>query len=532
MGFFGCTIWTTMIRIPLLAACALAAIAADHVTLQSYPQAIATMYSLTDSAVPAALANAPAQAKSRNGATWQATSEGVWREDPKAPPADRKRYFASRRWLPDDHAVALLPDSGSGMWIRTETGVAHIEFPIRKLSQKAEAFEQRIAQRHNRHGFVASSTLKRAGDLSSNLATTTDNDGLWTAMYAAAECFRYAVTKSPEARGNARQAIEAVLKLEEITGVPGLPARSYISLTEARPRDGLWVLNPAANLLWKADTSSDEIVGHYLIFAIGYDLLPDPELKKKIAGVTTRMTDHILDHGLTLTDLHGQPTWWGRWDRQYFQSERGKDDSPLNAAQILSFLKTAHHITGNPRYAAVYRELALDQGYAKIMGTQRTAGQVINYSDEELSLLSYYPLMQYEKDPKLRKLYQQGLDQWWSNMPRQKNPLWHFIYASANPKANVNFADAVWTLQRIPMDLISWTISNSHRTDIEWEPNVDRFKRRQAKTLLPADERPVMKWNSNPFQVDGGNRGSSEDDGAFFLLPYWMGRYHRFLHGE
>jgi hypothetical protein len=38
-----------------------------------------------------------------------------------------------------------------------------------------------------------------------------------------------------------------------------------------------------------------------------------------------------------------------------------------------------------------------------------------------------------------------------------------------------------------------------------------------------------MKWNGNPFIVDGGGAGRSEDDGGFFLLPYWLGRYHGFL---
>jgi hypothetical protein len=51
-------------------------------------------------------------------------------------------------------------------------------------------------------------------------------------------------------------------------------------------------------------------------------------------------------------------------------------------------------------------------------------------------------------------------------------------------------------------------------------------------TLLPPDERPVMKWNSNPFDIDGGSDGRGEDDGAAFLLPYWMGRYHGMLLGE
>ena len=32
--------------------------------------------------------------------------------------------------------------------------------------------------------------------------------------------------------------------------------------------------------------------------------------------------------------------------------------------------------------------------------------------------------------------------------------------------------------------------------------------------------------------IDGGNEGRSEDDGAAFLLPYWMGRYLGYLAGE
>jgi hypothetical protein len=84
----------------------------------------------------------------------------------------------------------------------------------------------------------------------------------------------------------------------------------------------------------------------------------------------------------------------------------------------------------------------------------------------------------------------------------------------------------------MPVDTIEWTVKNSHRKDIVMEQEGDRFQHRQAKALLPPDERPVMKWNTNPFDVDGGNDGRGEDDGAAFLLPYWMGRYQRMLLGE
>jgi len=44
--------------------------------------------------------------------------------------------------------------------------------------------------------------------------------------------------------------------------------------------------------------------------------------------------------------------------------------------------------------------------------------------------------------------------------------------------------------------------------------------------VLPASERPMMKWNGNPYRLDGGDGGRTEEDGTFFLLPYWMARYH------
>jgi hypothetical protein len=156
----------------------------------------------------------------------------------------------------------------------------------------------------------------------------------------------------------------------------------------------------------------------------------------------------------------------------------------------------------------------------------------LNYSDEELAMLSFYPLFLYERDPRLLDYYRRAVDQWWKNCQRELNPLWTFIYKVGRPEAQVDMAGAAWTLYRIPMDLVSWTVDNSARADLTKEGAVDRFERAQSAMLIPPDERPVMKWNSNPFRLLGGNGGRSEDDGAFFILPYWMGRHHRFLTGE
>ena len=36
----------------------------------------------------------------------------------------------------------------------------------------------------------------------------------------------------------------------------------------------------------------------------------------------------------------------------------------------------------------------------------------------------------------------------------------------------------------------------------------------------------MTKWNANPYELDAGANGRGEIDGGFWLLPYWLGRYH------
>ena len=453
--------------------------------------------------------------------------------DNNADALDRVQYFAGRRYLPDDDVQQVASDGSGGAWVRTRTGISHIEMRPMTLRQKADLFEERVRLRHDRYGMVASSRLSKPGELQTNRTQPSDNDGLWTAMYAAAECFRYAVTKSPEALAAARKSIEAVLFLEQVTGIPGLPARSYVKKGDAPPGDGTWHWTPDGQYLWKGDTSSDEIVGHFFIFGIAWDSLPrsDP-LRQRIAATARRVMDHIIEHGWLLTDVHGEPTYWGRWSPDYFRTPRGHPDAPLNAIELLSFLATMRHITREAKYDAAYRKVALEMGYAEIGTKLLERRRTVNYSDEELALLSFYLLFEYEKDSKLLDWYRRAADQWWQNIQREKNPLWTFIYLRGKPKTPVDLAGAAWTLYRIPMDLRDWTVANSHREDVVMETAQDRFGRSQSKTLLPPDERPVMKWNGNPFRIDGGGNGSSEDDGAFFLLPYWMGRHYRYLVGE
>ena len=475
-------------------------------------------------------------AQEKSGAVWLGGDQGAARFDRKADHRwDRWQYFHGRRWLQDNSVQNIvIEETGPArkVWLRTKTGVSLVEWRPMTLEQKARMFDERIEARHVRHGMVADSKLRVAGDLTSNVTTDNDNDGLWTAMYLGAQAYRYAVTKDPDARAKAERSMRLLIRLEEITGIPGFPARSFVSMNEPRPTEGEWHPTPDGKWLWKGDTSSDEIVGHYYGYALYFDLVANEAEKADIRKVVSRLTDHLIRNDYDLIDLDGKPTRWGEWSERFFKTEEGRYEAPLRAIELLSFLKTAHHITGDAKYDAAYRD-RIQHGYAAQMRLYRRwpDGGEINFSDDELAYLSYDPLLRYEKESMLRRIYLNGLRFTWRQVRPDMNPLWNYISAA-------NGARHMWpgirresqqALERIPTDMIEWSVQNSHRIDVKLLPEQDRHARTQLTEALAPDERPVQKWNSNPYRADGGSNGHREDDGAYFLLPYWMGRYHQWL---
>ncbi len=445
------------------------------------------------------------------------------------------RYLAGKRWLADDQVLGIglgernAATGENEVWIETAAGYSRISEKLTTLAAKARLFEERIRLRHVRHGMTSDSILTRPGDTSSNRTVSSDNDGLWTALYVAAECFRYKVTGETEARQFARQGMDALIRLEEITNHPGFPARSFIRKGEdIQPTDGEWHDTPDGLWRWKGDTSSDEIAGHYFVYPIYYDLVADETEKVKLRAVISRITDHILDHNYQLVDLDGKRTLWGWWGPDAIWDDA--TETGLRALHLLAHLRVAIHMTGNARYQKAYDELITRHKYHLLTRNQKiNYPGYINHSDDELAFISYYPLLQYEKDPQLRVAYLDSLDRAWQVERPERIPLWNFIYAASSNKPDYDRAESLRTLREIPLDQIEWKVTNSHRADIPRDLLADRFGRAQALVVLPYDELPMSKWNGNPYRLDGGSDGRREDDGAYFLLPYWMGRYHKLI---
>jgi len=459
-----------------------------------------------------------------DGGLWIGTSWGLIRLD-----GGDWHYYAGRRWLPHDRvlAVAATPEA---VYAVTPEGVGKIYTRNMTLEDKAARFEERIQKRHYRLGYVADCELAAPGDLEHFTYEASDNDGLWTALYVIAECYRYAVTKDPQARRLASTSLQAMLELQRKCSLPGYVARALVRKDEPNTRKsgGEWHDSADGEYEWKGDTSSDEIDGHLYAYAVYYDLVADAEEKRQIAQVVETAMDYIIAGGLLLLDLDGKPTTWGVWAPSWLNGPR-EFERGLNSLEILSHLIAAHHITGKQSYLDVYQELVRKHHYALNTVHQKiTQVGEVNHSDDELAFCAYHPLLTYEQDPELRRLYLLSFERSWKIERPEHCPWFDFMYGALTGKP-FDLEESVRTLRDIPMELVTWATHNSQRTDIETDGEAGRFREAQARAALPADERQVMRWNSNPYHLDSGGHGRSEDDGAAFLLPYWMGRYYGFI---
>lgn len=487
-----------------------------------------------------------------DGSLWAGSTRGLMH---LAPGQDRWRLFHSRRWLPDNWVIDLTVAADGSVWVRTKAGTARLFTRSLTLEQKAAEIHDALRKHHLREGLVGEIVLTRPADLAAGYTQpSSDNDGLWTSLYVAAEAFRYGATKDPQAKRNAWQSLQALMFLEKVTGIPGFAARSILPGDGPDPTPaygGQWHRSANGRWWWKGDTSSDEVDGHYFAYAVYYDLAATEDEKRQIRHVVARMTDHILDHGFYYVGPSGRHTTWGVWAPERLNqdlkwiAERG-----LNSLEILSHLKVAEHVVGNPRYAAASRELIEKHSYAinTVLQKIHWPPEAVNHSDDELAFLAYYPLLRYERDERLRKIYLFSLERSWQIERPEGSPLFNFIYAASlqasrwrspaerppaglvEPQRYDRDACLAW-FRDVPTDMFRWEVRNSDRRDLLREGS-NRFGRAISSQVLPISERMMFRWNADPYELDQRGDGRTRSDGTFVLLPYWMGRYHRFLEDD
>ncbi len=520
----------------------------------------------------------------KGNVVWFATNRGAIRhEDGKF------AYRFSHRWLLNDYVNSIAVEPSGNAWLATPDGLSLIERKTMTLEEKSDYFINQVETRHNRDGYVTSCGLKEPYNPDSWFPSISDNDGLYTAMYGASHAFRYAVTKDPKSKEIAKRSFFACKRLVDITE-RDMPARVVIPIDWPEPvneimgaeynarrqlTDPLWkqivprfVTSSDGKYMWKCDTSSDELIGHYFFYGIYYDLVAETEEEKQpVREVVRAVTNHLINNNYCLIDHDGKPTRWAFFNPEMLHSLKGWEQRGLNSMMILSFLRVAHHITGDKIYEEKFNELCEKYFYhANAMQSKMyfPPDYVVPW-DNNLCLMSWYGIFCYEEDPEKLLMWRIAMDHAWQHAGRMRQPFWNLLYLACaknfsrhieakrfdnlypdvpglvpmvlrdfskpNPIA---LEHAIDTLKGIPLDLISYCMDNTHRLDIVLDADKHPEKVRGwwiDGYALPIQERPHLRNDNDPFTLSSchGNDGTDEEEGTFFLLPYWMGVYHGFI---
>jgi hypothetical protein len=463
------------------------------------------------------------------GSTWGAM---MLREDGKF------SYYASERWIPSDTVMNIAKGPDNSVLVLTNRGLGKICFKEMTLYDKAMFYEKQVRERHIRTGFNATLSSMTKGDVTTGSMEDSDNDGLWTSMYLAGETFRYAVTKSDEALQNVRESLDAMERLYSINSIPGFPSRSF-ERRGYKFDDKAWRRAEDPEWDWKSTTSSDEAIGHIFAFGAIAELVDEPELRNKAIMLIDTLMSHVVKNDFYMIDWDGKPTLWGKWHPDYVNARpKGVGDRKINASNIIAMLQTAYHFTKKEKYKEAAFYLMNEHGYYEnliqpMKGIGRAASDADdwskmlsdgwNHSDDEMYYCGYWGLYRYAINDTLKSKFRESIIDHWEAERPEKEGLWNIMTAIADTR-NIDLKEAVWYLQGYPLDLIEWSVKNSHRKDIELlAPN---FRGQTIKEVLPPGELRISRHNANRFDLDDNGGGRAESSaGDIWLLPYWIGRY-------
>ena len=528
--------------------------------------------------------------------SWYGATTGLTRYDPDADREDDIiMFFAADRDLPDNCVKALMAD-GDGIWVLTETGASFIEIRLITPDEKAQMLLEESKKYVCRRNMYSQKRLAVAGDITTAFKHGhSDNDGCFTAGFAIGEMFHYATLKrekgenDPETvsvRETATAACEACLLLMHVHGRGnGFVARTYLCADEPVPDDGFFfrktggkasLLDTTAtrerdivgytidasakvperlarhytdlgytddDIIYKADTSSDEITLHFLHMLVAHDILGpvDPELDELIKLSIRGLMDHIIDHGYELWDFKDAPTTWAKWSSDYFKTAFGYVDACLNAAEVLMYHKVTMHILGEEaKYLDSYNAL-IERGYADL--TEKHYDRMLQasiamslhpfedimYGDHMLAVSSFFGLCTLEKDPVLLEKYRNGFKSWRTSIAREYNPGYDFPFALSCPDEKLNMDMIAGWFYRFNVSRLAAGVSTTIRHDLPVYTHIAGYK--EISSVLHPDEAFISKYDRNPLQCKNEDSGGLRcvESCYVYTFAYWIGRYYGFF---
>ena len=205
------------------------------------------------------------------------------------------------------------------------------------LHVKVEMFtEMMLANNMNEGTFLSGVIYPPAGLDSAIIGRYADALDETTNMLVAYS-YKYTLTKDPDDREMANKIFDGLLKMETVTGIPGLVSRGFYKSDKPLWHESLWYneWHWSASLpgyRWLGDLSADKFTSLCYATGVFWELCADDEYKQKAAGLLDRFVGRIADDNFKIVDLDGKMTLWGNYCPDL-------PHQPLNSFEILMALK-------------------------------------------------------------------------------------------------------------------------------------------------------------------------------------------------
>ncbi len=536
---------------------------------------------------------------------WMGAPNGLTRYDENAEyEIDKVQYFSASRDLPDNDVKAIYVEEGEkeSVWVKTATGITNIVLTEMSCEEKALRLTEETEKYVSRRGMCTQRNLTVPRELSSVVPYGhSDNSGTFTCGFAIGELCKYAVYKKKygasdertvAAKKSAIRASEACQLLMYIPGRgDGFVARTYVVPTEPVPDDGLFykkigdkaVVLPTTDakkkglagkeiyagapiperlshlytdlgyshdgIVYKGDTSSDEITLHYLFMYFFHEIMgeEDLELDEIVKTAAKNTMTHIIEHGFEFHETStGKPTTWAKWSKAYFETLLGWSDGCLNAAELLMYLKVTMHITGEKGlWEETYNKLVNEEGYARLTSLHKERFHIsalleggedvegLMYGDNMLATSAYWLLCTLEEDEKLRELYKNGYRGWNGTFRREHNPAYDIPYMLSCPEDEIDTDALADWFRRVGITRLVTSVSLSSRQDVPCRKRMGGEK--EASWRLCPDEFPISKYDRCPYTYkdhDGGRDCYQVESCYVYTFAYWLGRYAGLIEEE
>jgi hypothetical protein len=378
----------------------------------------------------------------------------------------------------------------------------------------ALAISENIRVRHLPYGTIMDPIC--ASVTSDEIAsyTHTGDSALWTGMYAAAEAFRFRVTRDAGALDNLGAALSGIKGLVDITGQDilarvAVPDSSPYGEAIQKEEGGHGVF--AAELagqkhFWIGNTTRDQYSGVLFGLGVALDLVAD--VRKEVSELISRLVNYLVDHAWAVR----MPS--GKVSTVFLQ----------RPDQQLAFLQIAR--TADAKFATAYNAVRASSAALIVVPlAYELLDDHHSYFKFNLDTINLYSLLHLESpDSPAYKLYRKAYDVMRRTTDDHQNAHFNMIDRAIRGADSKRDQETVQYLQ-------SWLQRPRRDVFVDLRGKVEAAGEDKARQVIPVEQRPTTDflWQRSPFLLYGGGVGLVEGSGLDFILPYWMARYYNII---